>query len=663
MKLSVKNWSLTVKLNALIAVIAIIVFTALSFLISSSANTQIKDEKKFTLARDGLYYANLTDKIINDLKEQAEDDAKNPFVVKELDEKKINVLHVLVRDRVHSLVHINSFYITNTDGIIVAGLDKSNNKLRGNDVKENEFWKRLKNSNVAIENFAHKSKTTGRANFSIASKVFNKNGEFIGTVVLVVDIYTFYERFLTKKIGKHGYMVLFDSKGTFLTHPQQKLVLKNFANMNWMKNLLNSKEKTGAMDYTFQGIEKFLTFSKLKLVPWYIITLVEIHDILAVSNSITRIILISGIASTILLVLASFIVLRMMIAKPLGKMVEKFTLGAQGDFEVNMRQRSNDEIGVLAKSFNTFMDALRYKAGKIEEIADGNLNLNLELASDRDKLGISLSKMVDNLNEILSEVNTASEQVTSGAEQISAASQSLSQGASEQASSVEEISATSTEINNQAKLNSENLGVAKNLSQETYKQTNEVNEKMDFLLNAVDEINKSSEEIKKITKVIDDIAFQINLLALNANVEAARAGKYGKGFAVVAEEVRNLAMKSAASVKETSSKVDSAIENIGLVSTNVETLYSTLKKVNESSSKVNELMMEVEAATSEQAKAIEQIDNGLSQIETVTESNSANAEETAATSEELSAQAKQLNSLIDRFKLRQKKAYPFLKIC
>lgn len=322
---------------------------------------------------------------------------------------------------------------------------------------------------------------------------------------------------------------------------------------------------------------------------------------------------------------------------------------AKGDLEIN----TDDEgIGVY-KSVQEMVEALRYKADVVEQIAQRDLTVSIKKASDKDALGESLITMRDALHDLLSQTRVAIEQVAAGSGQVSSASQELSQGATEQASSLEEISSSVNEINGQSRQNADNSVEANNIARQAADNARSGNEQMSKLKDAMANISNSSGEIKKVVKVIDDIAFQINLLALNANVEAARAGKYGKGFAVVAEEVRNLAVRSAEAVQETTAMVEESVRNIENGNELTDLTATQLAEIVTGADRVAEFLEEIAAASKEQAQAVEQITEGLGQIDQVTQSNTASAEESASAAEELASQAEQLRASIADFRLHE----------
>jgi methyl-accepting chemotaxis protein len=327
------------------------------------------------------------------------------------------------------------------------------------------------------------------------------------------------------------------------------------------------------------------------------------------------------------------------------------TIGA-GDLSQRLKIESADEVGQLSTALNAMADGLEEKAQIAEKVANGDLTMDVDLASDKDVLGKALRKMVDRLNDLLGQVNTAGEQIASGSTQVSDAAQTLSQGATESAASLEEITASMTQMASQTKLNADNASQANSLSKGAKNAATRGSSLMSDLVNAMGDINRSGEDISKIIKVIDEIAFQTNLLALNAAVEAARAGQHGKGFAVVAEEVRNLAGRSAKAAKETAELIENSAEKTRHGNDIVEKTEAALKGIVAGTTKVSDLVAEIAAASNEQSEGIGQVNSGLGQIDSVTQQNTANAEESAAASEELASQSAQLLQMIGQFRLK-----------
>lgn len=239
------------------------------------------------------------------------------------------------------------------------------------------------------------------------------------------------------------------------------------------------------------------------------------------------------------------------------------------------------------------------------------------------------------------------QQVAATSIQLTATSQQLSQGSSEQASAIEETLATFEETAAMLQQNNANTLQAAHLSEQAQESASKGSAEMQEMISSMAEIKKSSNQIAKIIKVIDDIAFQTNILSLNAAIEAARAGEAGLGFAVVAEEVRHLAEKSAQAAKNTTDIIEANINLSGKGAAVSESARDALTEITVQSKKVNELLAEISAASQEQAGGVEQINISMAQVAVVTQQNAANAVESAAAAKELSVQLDNMKKLMN----------------
>jgi methyl-accepting chemotaxis protein len=260
------------------------------------------------------------------------------------------------------------------------------------------------------------------------------------------------------------------------------------------------------------------------------------------------------------------------------------------------------EIGRLTSSVIEIKNSLATYIGDISEnlrqMAEGNMDIDIDIdyIGDYAPIKSSLVKILDSLHDAFAQIQSFAEQVSIGSNQVANDAQILARGASEQAASVEQLSSSVASV-------AESTVSSENLAQEAVKHT---------------------EYIQQFISVIDDIAKQTNIIALNASVEAARAGEHGAAFSVVAKEVRNLSQKTADSLED------------------------IRKGINESARLINEIAK----SSVEQTASINQINTGIRQVSTVVQQNSVTSEQSAAASEEMSAQANMLKELVSRFVLK-----------
>lgn len=317
-------------------------------------------------------------------------------------------------------------------------------------------------------------------------------------------------------------------------------------------------------------------------------------------------------------------------------LVERLGHLSRGDLSVEFPSEREDEIAKVSGALNQVVENLKATVKTAEVVSTGELNVDVNILSDKDTLGRSLRAMVEKLRQVVGNVAAAANNVAAGSQQLNSSAEELSQGAAEQASSAEEASSSIEQMAANIRLNADN-------SEQTGKIAIKSSEDATESGTAVTDAVTAMKTIAGKITIIEEIARQTNLLALNAAIEAARAGEHGKGFAVVAAEVKRLAERSQKAAGEITRLSGTSVEV-------AERAGGLLDKLVPDIQKTAELVEEISAASMEQRTGSDQISKAIVQLDLVTQQNASAAEEMSSTSEELSNMSEQLLRAISFFK-------------
>jgi methyl-accepting chemotaxis protein len=454
---------------------------------------------------------------------------------------------------------LSSINLVGKNGIYLVSSDIKT--FKGTNVSKREYFIKALNGTPNVGSVVI-AINTGRIICMAASPIYSSTGKDVtGVVTMALEFKYFSDFFEKMKIGKAGFSYIVDKSGFYITHPLKDKILKeNIFQIKGMESVseLVKQGKAGIMEYTRDGVRRVAAVSSVPITGWSVVSSIPVEELYAPARFTRNVIITVGLIFLILASLLFFFFARSL-TRPLIHIVGAARKIAAGDLAVEVTSENRqDEIGMLARAFTGMIQSLKDKTQIAQKIAGGDLTVEATPLSDADALGNAFSTMVAKLRRQIQEIVEGVNVLASSGSEIMASVSQLTSGAAETSTAVSETTTTMEEVkqtaemtNQKAKRVSELGQKNAEISQAGLKSTEDtingmirIREQMESIADTVIQLSEQSQAIGEIIATVNDLAEQSNLLAVNASIEAAKAGEQGKGFAVVAQEIRSLAAQS-----------------------------------------------------------------------------------------------------------------------
>ncbi len=378
--------------------------------------------------------------------------------------------------------------------------------------------------------------------------------------------------------------------------------------------------------------------------------------------------------------IAMIMLLNKTIAQPLNEITKIASLIAEGDLNVELSVvERKDEVGILLQAFNRMISVLKKMATSAQQIAAGDLTGNIIAQSEKDILGNAFLQMLNNLRRMTKDILEGVNLIASSSSEILAATTQVASGAAETASAINETTTTVEEVRQAAQLSSQKANrVSENAQQvaqvtqagqqaveETVKGMYHIQDQMGSVANTIIRLSEQSQQIGGIIASVNDVADQSNLLAVNASIEAAKAGEQGKGFAVVAQEIKSLAQQSKQATiqvrnilsdiqKATSAAVMATEQTTKAVENGVKQSTQTgesIKRLADTSNKSVEAAVQIVASSQQQVVGMDQIGLAMNNINQAGTENAASMMQAEKAAKGLNELGQKLKHLVEQYKI------------
>lgn len=501
--------------------------------------------------------------------------------------------------------------ITDINGNVL--IDASNASLIGQNVFSIHPDLRQKvqgNRDAAFGDNITRSLTTGGWSLVLISKVYDRvNNRVIGYLYYMLDwSYLIKERVEQLVIGETGALFCVDETLTIKIHSKIENI-NSTAPQDFSKAF---EDKKGIINYVFNGEDRVAAYTTLTYRPWVLGVSMTKQEIEKDNVRVVRAIIIISLVSIIIIAILVSLFIKS-ITTPLGLITGLSKEIADGDLRTTKQKIfRKDEFGELSNAF----------------------------VAMRKKLVATIHKVEDSANQISAAAKELAEQNTD-----------LSRRTESQAASIEETSASMNEISNNIRQSSNDSVNGNKMIMDSKDSIENAGNIISETTKNIEEVHEASSKIKDITKIIEDIAFQTNILALNASVEAARAGEQGKGFAVVASEVRNLAQTTQTSVKSITDLIENVYNKIDKATETARESQTIFVEIQNKIDEASTMMQNISHSAVEQQSGIDQIKIAIEEMDTTTQRNAALVEEATASADVLFSQSKELMDAIHIFQL------------